>query len=177
MLAGGAIGYKTKFQPVIAHSSTELEFIAPCDTAKMILFFRSLLEELGVKQQVATIMYEDNTGELLMANAQQPIKRTRHIEIKHFALLDWVEQDLLTLHIISTHNNAADAMTKPLSKQLFYCHMDTYMGYEAGICSVLCQITWSNQKGFMPQSANIAHPAEHEGGIGRKKLKTLPVLP
>lgn len=101
MLAGGAIGYKTKFQPIIAHSSTEAEFIAACDTAKMILFFRFLLEELGVEQQVATIMYEDNTGALLMANAQQPTKRTRHIEFKHFALLDWVEQDLLPLHSIS----------------------------------------------------------------------------
>jgi hypothetical protein len=72
MLAGGAIGYKTKFQPVIAHSSTEAEFIAACDTAKIILFFRSILEELGVKQTHATVMFEDNTGALLMANAQQP---------------------------------------------------------------------------------------------------------
>lgn len=129
ILAGGVIGYKTKFQPVIAHSSTEAEFIAACDTAKMILFFRSILEELGIEQQEATVLYEDNTGALMMANAQQPTKRTRHIEIKHFALLDWVEQDLVTLHSISTHDNAADAMTKPLSKQLFYRHMDTYMGY------------------------------------------------
>jgi hypothetical protein len=64
-----------------------------------------------------------------MANAQQPTRRTRHIEIKHFALLDWVEQDLLTLVNIGTSDNAADAMTKPLPKQLFYRHRDTYMGY------------------------------------------------
>jgi hypothetical protein len=38
MLSGGAIGYKTKFQTVITHSSTEAELIAACDTAKMILF-------------------------------------------------------------------------------------------------------------------------------------------
>jgi hypothetical protein len=95
----------------------------------MIWFFRSLLEELGVEQQHATVMFEDNTGALIMANAQQPTKRMRHIEIKHFALLDWVEQDIITLKSISTHNNAADAMTKPLSKQLFYRHMNTYMGH------------------------------------------------
>ncbi len=84
MLAGGAIGYKTKFQMVIAHSSTEAEFVAACDTAKIILFFRSIMEELGLPQEDATILFEDNTGALMMANTQQPTKRTRHIDIKHF---------------------------------------------------------------------------------------------
>jgi len=46
-------------------------------------------------------------------------KRTRHIDIKHFALLDWVEQDMLILQEISTHDNSADARTKPLTKNLF----------------------------------------------------------
>jgi hypothetical protein len=64
-----------------------------------------------------------------MANAQQPTHRTRHIEIKHFAVLDWVEQDLLMLVNIGNSNNAADAMTKPSTKQMFYRHRDTYMGY------------------------------------------------
>jgi hypothetical protein len=63
-----------------------------------------------------------------MANAQQPTKRTRHMDIKKFSLLDWVEQDLLTLHRISTHDNAADHFTKSLAKQLFHRHSDTIMG-------------------------------------------------
>jgi hypothetical protein len=128
MLAGGAIAYKAKYQEVIALSTTEAEFIAACDAGKMILFFRSILEDLGIPQEEATVLYEDNTGALMMANAQQPTKRTRHIDIKHFALLDWVEQDLLILQAISTHDNAADAMTKTLTKQLFYRHFDIYMG-------------------------------------------------
>jgi hypothetical protein len=128
MFAGGAVGYKSKFQPVIAHSSTEAEFVAACDTAKMILFFRSLLADVGLAQTDATVLFEDNNGALMMANAQQPTRRTRHMEIKHFALLDWVERDLLILQSIKTQENAADAMTKTLTKQLFYRHLDTYMG-------------------------------------------------
>jgi len=124
----GAIRYKSKFQTVIAHSSTEAKFVAACDTAKLILFFWSLLQDLGMEQTSATTVFEDNTGALMMANAQQPTKGTHHIDIKHFALLDWVEQDLLILHDLSTHDNASDAMTKMLTKKLFYCHYDTYMG-------------------------------------------------
>jgi hypothetical protein len=64
----------------------------------------------------------------MMANAQQPTKRTHHLDIKYFSLLDWVEQDILILQDISTHDNAADALTKPLAKQLFYRHTDTLLG-------------------------------------------------
>lgn len=128
MYAGGAIAYKSKYQEVIAMSTTEAEFVAACDAAKIILFFRSILQDLGIPQEEATVLYEDNTGALLMANAQQPTKRTRHMDIKHFSLLDWVERDLLILQDISTHDNASDAMTKMLPRQLFYRHFDTYMG-------------------------------------------------
>jgi hypothetical protein len=89
MFAHGIVGYKTKYQDTIAHSSTEAEFVA--DAAKLLLFFRSLLDDLGIPQDDATILYEDNKGALLMANAQQPTKRTRHMDIKHFSLLDWVD--------------------------------------------------------------------------------------
>jgi len=128
MYAGGAVGYKSKFQTIIAHSSKEAEFVAACNTAKMILFFRSILQDVGIEQREATILFEDNHGALMMANAQQPTRRTRHMDIKYFALLDWVEQDLLILEAIQTANNAADAMTKPLTKQMFYRHYNTYMG-------------------------------------------------
>jgi len=66
----------------------------------MILYFRSILHDLNYPQTHATILYEDNNGALLMANAQQPTRRTRHMDIKTFALLDWVEQDLLLLQTI-----------------------------------------------------------------------------
>ena len=66
-----------------------------------------------------------------MVEAGQPTKNSRHIDIKHYAILDWTERDLITLHDISTHDNASDGMTKPLAKQLFHRHSDTYMGRRA----------------------------------------------
>ena len=128
MLAGAAIGYKTKFQKAVALSSTEAEWVAACEVGKMILYFRSLLEDLGRPQHDATVMFEDNRGALFMANAQQASTRTRHIDIKHFALVDWVEQDLMILEDIKTAENSSDAMTKATAKILFYRHMDTIMG-------------------------------------------------
>ena len=94
----------------------------------MIIFFRSIFDDLGIPQQQATIMYEDNRGALFMANAQQTSQRTRHIDIKYFALIDWVQEDLMILESIPTSDNCADAMTKALAKTLFYHHTDTIMG-------------------------------------------------
>jgi hypothetical protein len=128
MYVGGAIACKSKFQEVIALSTTEAEFVAACDTAKMLLFFCSILDDFGLDQRHTTVLYEDNTGALLMTNAGQPTRRTHHMDIKHFSILDWVERDLLILNSIPTSGNASDAMTKLLTKQLFYRHFDSYMG-------------------------------------------------
>ena len=136
MYAGGAIGYKCKYQDVIAHSSTEAEFTAACDAGKLILFFRSILADLGIEQEKATVLYEDNNGALLMANAQQPTRRTRHMDIKKFAVLDWVEQDLIILQSICTAENAADGLTKPLAKVLFHRHSDTILGKRVPDCVI-----------------------------------------
>ncbi len=81
-----------------------------------------------MEQQNATVLYEDNNGALMMANAQQPTRRTRHMDIKKFALIDWVEQDLIILQSMCTAENAADGLTKPLAKQLFNRHSDTILG-------------------------------------------------
>ena len=127
-MAGGTIFYKTKFQDTISMSSTESELIAAVEAGKYILYLQSILEEIGLEQQDATVLFEDNQGALLMANAQQPTKRTRHMEIKHFALQDWVLQDLLTLQQIDTKDNYSDVMTKATARVLFHWHINYIMG-------------------------------------------------
>jgi len=128
-LAGGTIAYKCKFQPTVAGSSTEAEFMAAYDTGKMILFVRSVLWDLDVPQEAATILYEDNDGCTAMGNAQKPTPRTRHIDIKYFSLSEWVERDLILLDRIDTSINMSDNLTKPLQTSLFHRHADFILGH------------------------------------------------
>jgi hypothetical protein len=95
----------------------------------MSLYLRSILWDLGVPQDAATILYEDNDGATAMANAGKPTPRTRHIDIKFYSIQDWVERDLLVLRCIDTLINTADHLTKPLSRILLYRHRDFYMGH------------------------------------------------
>jgi len=128
MFAGSVIAYKSKIQQTIALSSTEAEFVAACEAGKMILYLRTILEEMNIDQNEATILYEDNQGALMMANAQQPTRRTRHIETATFTLQDWVARDLLNLEFVASTKNKSDGMTKPLARILFYKHFDVLMG-------------------------------------------------
>jgi hypothetical protein len=128
-LAGGTIAYKTKFQPTVTLSSTEAEFMAACDVGRMCLFVRSILWDLDVPQEAATVAYEDNDGCTAMGNAQKPTTRTRHIDIKYFALCDWVERDLILLDRIDTSINLVDHLTKILSRILFHRHADYLLGH------------------------------------------------
>ena len=126
--AGAAILYKTRFQKAIAMSSTEAEFVAASEAGKMGLYLRSLLADLKLDQNDATILYEDNMGAYRMASAGQPTPQTRHIDIRTFALLDWVERDLIAVEHISTTINSADILTKSTPRILFHRHADVMLG-------------------------------------------------
>lgn len=126
-LAGGPVAYKTKLQPTITQSSTEAEFMRASDFGKILLYLRSVLWDLGIPQHATSILYEDNT---VMAMAQKPTSRTRHMDIKYQVLCEWVDHDLLTLKRIHTTVNMADLFTKHLGPTLFYQHTDYVLGHD-----------------------------------------------
>ncbi len=123
------MAYKTQFQPTVASSSTEAEYMLAYYTGKMILFMHSVLWDLGIPQEAATLWYEDSDACTAMANAQKPTPRTRHIDIKYFSLSEWVEHDLMFLEHINTSINLADHSQKGLQTALFHHHVDFIFGH------------------------------------------------
>ena len=103
--------------------------MAAYDTGKMILFVRSILWDLDIPQEAATVLYEDNDACTAMGNAQKPTSRTSHIDIKYFSLCEWIERDLMILERIDTTLNMSDHLTKALSRALFHRHADFLLGH------------------------------------------------
>ncbi len=134
-LAGGTITYKCKFQPTVAGSMTEVEFMAAYDTGKRILFIRSVLWDLNVPREAATVLFKNNDGCTTMGNAQQPTSKTRHMDIKYFTICEWVERNLMLLERIDTSINMSDHMTKGLQTTLFHRHADFILGHVPPIYS------------------------------------------
>jgi hypothetical protein len=109
--------------------------MAAYDTGKMILFIRSVIWDLNIPQEAATVLFEANDGCTAMGNAQKPTSRTRHMDIKYFSLCEWVERNLMLLERINTSINMSDHMTKGLHTTLFHCRADFILGHVPPIYS------------------------------------------
>lgn len=96
----------------VAQSSTESEFMLAAAAGRATLYFPSILWDLDVPQFAATMMYEDNDSATAMANAGKPTSRSRHIDIKYYAIQEWVERDLIVLSRIDTSLNICPATSQ-----------------------------------------------------------------
>ena len=128
LVAGAAVVYKTQYQRAVALSSTEAEFVSASDAGKLALYIRSLLADLGFKESNPTSLRIDNRGAIHMVTAGAPTKRTRHVDIRYFALLQWAETGQLTAEPIPTALNVSDSLTKATGRIKFHQHADVYMG-------------------------------------------------
>jgi hypothetical protein len=70
----------------------------------------------------------DNMGAHHMVSAGAPTKRTRHVDIRYFALLQWAESGQLTTKPIPTAHNISDSFTKATGRIKFHQHADIFMG-------------------------------------------------
>ena len=103
--------------------------MAAYDTCKMILFVRSILWDLDIPQEAATVLYEDNDACTTMGNVQKPTLHTRHMDIKYFSICEWVDCNLMHLEWIDTSINMSDHFTKALNHALFHHHADFLLGH------------------------------------------------
>jgi hypothetical protein len=128
MLAGAAVYYRTRLQPTIAQSSTEAEFTNMVDAGKAAVYLRWILEEIGIIMKAPTPILADNQGAVKLANAHQPTRRTRHVEMKHFIILQWTDDKFIDFVHTSTDENYSDSLSKPTGRTKFYEHTDVFMG-------------------------------------------------
>ena len=99
------------------------------DFGKIILYCWSILWDLGVPQDAATLLYEDNNACTAMTNDQKPTTHTWHMDIKYNVLCEWAERDLIKLERVDTSLNMADHFTKQLGPTLFNRHVDYLLGH------------------------------------------------
>ena len=128
LIAGAAVLYLTQYQKAVALSSTEAEFVAASEAGKRTIYLRSILADLGFTNDNPTQLFIDNTGAVFMVDAGAPTKRTRHVDIRYFALLDWSDSGQIKAEAIPTDENISDSLTKATGRIKFHQHADLYMG-------------------------------------------------
>ena len=86
MVAGEAVGYKAGLLPTVAMSLTEAEYMEAAVMGRMYLYCRRVMLDFEVPQCSVTITYEGNDTCTMMAQAQKPILRAHHIDIKYHVI-------------------------------------------------------------------------------------------
>ena len=145
--------YGSKRQACIACSSTEAEIIAASQAALETVYFRRLLEELGLAQDGATPLFVDNSGAVELSRDRKSCNRSRHIDRRFFKVRELQAGGHLTVTYVDTAANAADVLTKALPLDAFLRHCATLSGRVAHLAECACAL-WGCGSGVA------------EGGVG-----------
>ena len=121
MLNGATVSWKSKRQAVVALSTAEAEFVAASSMVQEVIYARRLLEQLGFPQQEPTPVYEDNTTCIKWSEGSgRGSDRAKHIYLQEHFVHEAVKKKILKLEPVNSTDNAADLLTKPLLKALFW---------------------------------------------------------
>lgn len=113
------VSWNTKKQKSVAASSTEAEYMALFEGVREALWLKSLLHSVNLAIQRPIPIYEDNNGCISIANNPSSHKRSKHIDIKYHFSREQVEENTIILHHLSTGDQPADLLTKPLPTPTF----------------------------------------------------------
>ena len=90
--------------------------MAVSHAAKQILWMYSEMDEVGYPQKKPGILYNDNSGAVVLTKNTKHNSRVKHIDIRHHFIRECVEsRNISVLHVPSV-NNLVDLFTKALGR-------------------------------------------------------------
>ncbi|KAL7997789.1 putative reverse transcriptase, RNA-dependent DNA polymerase [Plasmopara halstedii] len=115
-LAGGAVAWMSRRQPIIALSTAEAEYVAACEASMEAMAESNILTEILPSYTIKPIIGIDSSAALTMATNPTYSRRTRHIEFRWHYVREQVQRGSIALVKVRGEENPADAFTKPLDK-------------------------------------------------------------
>jgi hypothetical protein len=114
------ISWSSRKEATISQSSTKSEYKALANTTAEVIWLQSLLRELGLPCSMhPPIIWCDNLGATYLSAYPRFHGRTKHIEVDFHFIQEQVANKELQIRFLSTKDQLADGLTKPLSQALF----------------------------------------------------------
>jgi hypothetical protein len=86
LMAGGAIGWSSQLQGIIALSTTEAEFIAAVEAGKEITWMRNILHEFGYTIHQPSTLHIDNQSAISVSKNPEHHGHMKHLDLRFYWL-------------------------------------------------------------------------------------------
>jgi hypothetical protein len=116
------ISWLRRKQTSVALSTSEAEYIAASVASREAVWLRKLLAGIFDLELEPTLIHCDNQSCVKLTENPVFHDRSKHIEIKYHYIRDMVQR--VELQYISTDEQIADILTKPLSRVKYEYFMD-----------------------------------------------------
>jgi hypothetical protein len=113
------ISWQSRKQSSIAFNTTEEEYIATCSSICEAIWLHKLLTGLFDLEMEATMILCDNQSYINMTENLVFHENSKHIEIQYHYIHDMVQRGAIKLQYVSTDEQVADVLIKPLSRVKF----------------------------------------------------------
>ncbi|GJS22448.1 retrovirus-related pol polyprotein from transposon TNT 1-94 [Tanacetum coccineum] len=108
----------SKKQTALTISTTEAEYVSARKACQQALWMKQALIDYDVRLDDIPIMCDNKWAIDLSKNPVQH-SRTKHIEIRHHFLRDNVQKGNTSIEKVTSEDNIADILTKPLKREPF----------------------------------------------------------
>ena len=125
----GLIDWRSSMPKTVSLSTTEAEVQAAIECTKDILYFRSLLGDLGYSQEPgSTRMMVDSNSAIAQIRSVSGISRSKHYLVPLRKIQEVCMMGEMHVQRIDSKDNPADAYTKPLPAGSFWRHSTAALG-------------------------------------------------
>ncbi len=118
-LYGNPIALLCRKQPAITTSTTESEFVAVAEASTLIIFLRELTVEINLSFPGTTTIYEDNLSTTTLLRSLFHHGKLKHLALRVLKVKELIWSKLIRVLPISTSDQVADILTKPLPRDSF----------------------------------------------------------
>ncbi|KAL0448843.1 UNVERIFIED_CONTAM: Retrovirus-related Pol polyprotein from transposon TNT 1-94 [Sesamum latifolium] len=125
-LNGGVVTWKSSKKDTTADSTTEAEYIAASEAAKKAVWMKNYIQEVGVVSSIAepVVIFCDNNRAIAQAKEPRSHHRSKHILRRYHLLREMVSRGDCRMDRVSSAENTADPLTKPISQIAHTQHLD-----------------------------------------------------
>ena len=129
----------SRTQGPISQSSCEAELVAMSTATSEARFLQNILAE--VDEPVSLELVSDSLSSL-HHTMRRGVGRIKHLELRYLCLQEEVRQNRLRLRHVSSAANAADVLTKAVSRAQLEVHLSTFglcRGGSEQVVAVICR--------------------------------------